>query len=159
MDKETKPVIPRVTRETRIPVNGARDILTVKDKDPNFEYRWVIDRPGRLENFRQAGYEVVTDNNEVGQKAVDSQTKLGSAITTTRGGVTLVLMRIPKEWYDEDQLAKQEKVDLQEQAMQEDLRQGGFPAAQRGGRSGERGSYTPEFGGLNLQTTVKRNRT
>lgn len=137
----------RPTRKERIPVNGARDILTVKDKDPNYEYRWVIDVPGRLDKFKQAGYEVVTADLEIGQKAVDSNEKLGSAIITSRGGATLVLMRIPKEWYDEDQKAKQDKVDALEETLQAELRAGGFP----GVGSGDRGTYVPTGGGLQIQ--------
>lgn len=114
----------QMTRKERIPVNGNRDILTVKDKDPNYEYRWVLDNPGRLMKFDQAGWEIVKENLEVGQTAVDSSSRLGSAITVSRGGQILVLMRIQKQWYDEDQLAKQEKVDALEASMNLDLRTG-----------------------------------
>lgn len=143
----------RVTRKERIPVNGARDILTVKDKDPNYEYRWVLDTPGRLIRFQDGGWEVVTDDLEVGQKAVDTPSgKVGSAITKHMGGNKIgILMRIPKEWYDEDQMAKQNKVDSLEDSMQEDLRQGKFP----GSGSQDRGSYIPEGGGLRTTSTRK----
>lgn len=138
----------RQARPERIPVNGTRDILTVSGRDPNYEYRWVLDQPGRIDKFKQAGYEVVTDDLKVGQKAVDSSDKkLGSAITTSRGGQTLVLMRVLKEWYEEDQKAKQDKVDALEATLQDEARSGGFP----GSGSRERGSYTPEGGGLNIK--------
>lgn len=114
----------KLKRKERIPVNGNRDILTVAEKDPNYEYRWVLDIPGRLDKFNQAGWEVVQENLDVGQTAVDSGSKVGSAITTSRGGQTLVLMRILKEWYDEDQLAKQEKVDALEETMHQELKAG-----------------------------------
>ena len=104
----------------RIPVGAARDILTVHGQDPNYVYRWVLDdpkRPGRLQRFKDGGYEIVTDTNEVGQNTVDRGKKLGSAITRPDGSSTLVLMRILKEWYDEDQEAKAEKIADLEQAM------------------------------------------
>ena len=107
----------KATRKERIPVNGNKDILTVKDKDDNYEYRWVLDTTGRLARFKDGGWEVVQEELEVGQKAVDSGTRVGTAITTSRGGQTLVLMRIKREWYDEDQLAKQEAVDAREDVM------------------------------------------
>lgn len=115
----------KLQRKERIPVNGNRDILTVMNKKPELEYRWVVDTPGRIEKFKQGGWEVVQDEAlTVGQKAVDTGSKLGSAITTSRGGQTLVLMAIPKEWYDEDQLAKQEKVDSLEALMMQETRSG-----------------------------------
>ncbi len=145
-----KPVEKRVERKERIPVNGARDILTVRNKDPNFEYRWVNDTPGRLQRFMDGGWEVVTDDLQVGQKSVDSPSKLGSAITKNVGRSTVgVLMRVPKEWYDEDQMAKQDKVDALEASMQEDLRQGFIPGTR------ERG-YIPQDGGLKTGVTRSR---
>lgn len=127
----------RVQRKERVPVNGARDILTVAQKDPNYEYRWVIDRPGRFAKFSAAGWEVVTDDLEVGQPTVDRGSKVGSAVTKLAGqGSTLVLHRIPIEWYNEDQLAKQINVDSLEASMQDDLRRNVIP-----------GSTDPGYGG------------
>lgn len=117
----------KIQRKERIPVNGNRDILTVSEhlKDPNYEYRFVLDAPGRLTKFDQAGWEIVKDEKvQVGQVAVDSGSRIGSAVTVSRGGQVLVLMRILKEWYDEDQLAKQGKVDALEQHMQREMRAG-----------------------------------
>ena len=115
-------------RKERIPVNGNRDILTIAKhlQDPNKEYRFVLDIPGRLAKFDQAGWEIVRDEEiTVGQPAVDqSDTRLGSAVTVSRGGQVLVLMCIPKEWYDKDQEAKQEKVDAIEQLMNAQVRTG-----------------------------------
>ena len=114
----------KVQRKERIPVNGNRDILTVRDKDDDYEYRWVLDIPGRLEKFKDAGWEVVEDAVRVGQNAVDSGSRLGTATIMTRGTQTLVLMRVKREWYDEDQLAKQELVDAREETMMQEARQG-----------------------------------
>lgn len=105
-------------RVRRTPVDGARDILTVYGKDPNYVYRWVRNDQGRVQWFEGRGYEVVTRDHEVGQKAVDSGSKLGSAVTKFGGGnVTLILMRIPKEWYDEDQATKAASIDATEATM------------------------------------------
>ena len=99
-------------RPNRTPISGGRDILAVKDQDPNYVYRWVNDISGRLERFKAAGYEPVTATPEVGDKVVDRNSKLGSVITRSVGGtITAVLMRIPREWYDEDQAAKQAQID------------------------------------------------
>jgi len=104
-------------RQQRVPVSGPRNILTVANKDPNYVYRWVLDVPGRLETFKRGGYEIVEDNNEVGDPAVDRHKQLGSAITMVKGSATLVLMRILREWFDEDQKAKQDSIDDLEQTM------------------------------------------
>lgn len=109
--------VERKERKKRVPVSGPRDILSVPNQDPNYVYRWVRDEANRINRFKDGGYEVVTADLEVGQPAVDRNTKLGSSITQTRGTVTLVLMRIPKEWYDEDQVAKQDEIDALEATM------------------------------------------
>jgi len=117
MAKTAKKASVAPTKRTRVPVGGARNILTVATKDPNYEYRWVLDTPGRIEAFKEGGYEVVTKDTEVGDSTVDRAHKLGSAVTLVRGASTLVLMRIPKEWYDEDQKMKQEEIDALEATM------------------------------------------
>ena len=105
-------------RQRRSSTAGARDKLTVYDRDPNYVYRWVRNDEGRIERFKEIGYEVVTQSHEVGEKTVDSGSQLGSAVTKFGGGsVTLVLMRIPREWYDEDQAAKEESIAQTEATM------------------------------------------
>lgn len=127
-------------RIRRTPVEGARDILAVNEQDPNYVYRWVADdpqRPGRIDRLKERGYEVVTDKVEVGQKVVDRATRTGSATTRTGGGgIILVLMRIPREWFDEDQKAKQDGVDAQETRMKTDIQQGRIPGSNQPGVGG-----------------------
>lgn len=137
--------VKRETRKERPPVGGLRDILTIRNKDPNYEYRWAKDSAGRIEYLKERGWEVVEDDLEVGQKTVDSPTgKVGKALTRFGGaGVTLVAMRIPKEWYDEDQARKQELVDDLETTMQRDVRNGQIPGQNQPG-------YVPEGGGLQI---------
>lgn len=118
-EKQTENTItlPKRAKE-RIPVGTARDILAVKNQDPNFVYRWVNDTPGRLQKFKDGGYEIVTAETEVGDAAVDRNSKLGSAVTRTVGGIlTAILMRIPRQWYEEDQKAKQDDLIAKEKAM------------------------------------------
>jgi hypothetical protein len=141
-------------KRERIPVSGLKNILSIRDvdKDPNKEYYWVntstSEGMGRVDRFRDGGWEIVPRSSGIdfGDRSVDKGTLLGSAVTHTRGGQTLVLMAIPKEWWIEDQKAKQERVDALEAAMNEELRQGRFP----GTGSAERGSYVPDGGGLQI---------
>ena len=93
----------------------------IGDKDPNYHYRFVNDVGSRVYNFQQAGYELVTDENlVVGDSRVSDASNLGSAHRVVGdGGTTSVLMRIKKEWFDEDQAKKAARVDEQEQAMKQ----------------------------------------
>ena len=108
-------------RPKRQPV-GLRNRLTVVDKDPNYEYRWVNanadggDRPAIL---AESGYEFVPKSTT--RKAnvrVNDAGPLGSYETTPGGGGdTMVLMRQKKEYYEEDQVAKQARVDELDRAQ------------------------------------------
>jgi len=107
-------------RVTRTPI-GTRNILTVKGKDPNYEYRIVNDVEDRITQFQEAGYEVVqSESVDVGDKRAASGTSIGSAKTLSVGqGTKAYLMRIKKEWFDEDQKEKQTKVSEIERATQD----------------------------------------
>lgn len=100
-------------RRTRTPIHDSfRSRLSVQGKDPNYEYRIVNDTPGRIERFQEGGWEVVTEDNiSIGERRLGAATELGSAKTVSVGqGTTGVLMKIKREWWDEDQAAKQAKV-------------------------------------------------
>ena len=103
----------------RVPVSGNRDILTVLGTDPDFVYRWVKDKSEagqRIFRFRQAAYEFVDGTIAalgVGDNFVYETHDLGSLIRKPSGdGEFLYLMRISKEFYDEDQTVKQ--IDIKE---------------------------------------------
>lgn len=108
-------------RPKRQPV-GHRNRLAVADKDPNFVYRWVNanadggDRPAIL---AESGYEFV--EKSATRKAnirVQDASVLGSYETTPGGGGdTMVLMKQRKDYYDEDQQAKQTRVNETEAAQ------------------------------------------
>lgn len=110
-------------RPKRIPVSGVgRNILTVVGKDPNYAYRWVndTDQGMRIEKFKQGGWEVVQKDTEikVGDRVVDQGSVVGSSVTRYVGQkTTAVLMRIPLEWFEEDQAAKQAELDAIDEAM------------------------------------------
>ena len=107
-------------RVTRTPV-GTRNILTVKGKDPEYEYRIVNDVEDRITQFQEAGYEIVqSDSVDVGDKRAASGTSVGSAKSLSVGqGTKAFVMRIKKEWYDEDQRAKQKQIAATESAIKE----------------------------------------
>jgi len=114
---------PAQERPKRVPLAG-RNRLHVKNKDPNFVYRYVNanleNDPDRIERMKEAGYELVPreEAGELGDKRVDNSSPIGSTASIAVGqGTRAVLMRQRKEWFDEDQSAKQAEVDAVEQTM------------------------------------------
>lgn len=114
-------------RVRRTPI-GVRNILTVTGKEPGYEYRIVNDAGDRVEEFKDNGWEVVEAGSvRVGEKRVDRGSTLGSAATVSVGGGTQgIVMRIPKEFYDEDQAAKQAYVNKTEESMREKALDGNY---------------------------------
>lgn len=94
-------------RVSRTPVSQ-RNILTVKGKEPGYVYRIVNDKDDRVEQFKEAGYELVSEDSvKVGDKRVNAASSLSSHKQLSVGqGTKAVVMRIRQEWYDEDQAAK-----------------------------------------------------
>ena len=77
--------------------------------------------------FQEAGYEVVqSESVEVGDKRAASGTSIGSAKTLSVGqGTKAYVMRIKKEWYEEDQRAKQGQIAATESAIKDPTLNGG----------------------------------
>lgn len=96
------------------------------EKDPNFVYRFVNDTGSRVANFQSAGYELVQDDSlVVGDSRVFDPSDIGSAKkVTSNDGTTSYLMRIKKEWHEEDQKTKQEFINETERAMKQQATQG-----------------------------------
>lgn len=111
-------------RPRRTPVNE-RNVLTVKGKEEGYVYRIVNDEGGRVQQFLDAGYELVNAKDvEIGDKRVNAATAEGSiAEVYVGGGKKAKVMRIKKEWYDEDQAAKQKRVDELEKAIKQQASQ------------------------------------
>lgn len=96
------------------------------EKDPNFFYRFVNDTGSRIHNFKQAGYEIVTEDTlSVGDARVSDAGSVGNGkAVISNDGTVSYLMRIKKEWYEEDQLQKARHIDEQESAMKADASKG-----------------------------------
>ena len=107
-------------RPKRTPI-GTRQILSVTGKDDDFHYRIVNDTGDRIAQFTEAGYELVdAASHRIGDKRVNAASPEGSKAQVSVGkGDKAFLMRIPKEWYKEDQTLKQEEVNRQEQAIKQ----------------------------------------
>lgn len=100
------------SRVKRTPI-GTRNVLTVAGKDANYVYRIINDSGDRVQEFMEAGYELVKDDSvKVGDKRVNKTSSEGSVSQVSVGqGQKAFVVRIKKEWYDEDQAQKQLRVD------------------------------------------------
>lgn len=111
-------------RVKRQPIR-ARGRLNVNGKDENYVYRFVNDVGDRIQMFQEAGYELVSKQDH---KIVDN--RLDIAIPDGTNAMVSVgvknngdaqrayLMRIRREWYEEDQAEKQKDI----KAVQEQIK-------------------------------------
>lgn len=107
-------------RNRRVPMTGAEPNFYIPPgvKESGYEYRWVNDKPSRIQRLEQAGYEIVKDE-AVQTARGDAQTDRtdGTVIRAQADksgrmdGMQAVLMRQRSEFYQEDQAAKQANVD------------------------------------------------
>lgn len=109
-------------RVRRTPINGTRNkIPVIKNPDPDYVYRYVYDSPNddRIAEMLERDYEVADSNKTqvVQTKRVADPSALGSQVTVPSGSNKLVLMRIKKEYFEEDQKAKMEHVNSMESTM------------------------------------------
>ena len=104
-------------RTRRAPL-ARKQILNVVGKDPNYEYRIVNDSGDRVSQMIEEGYEHVPKSEvKVGDKRVENASAEGSVTQLSVGqGQKAFVMRIRKDWYEEDQQAKQEYVAETERA-------------------------------------------
>lgn len=111
--------------------------LAIPNKDPNYEYRWVNNRPGRVHQLTTMDDWDIAPEQEgaglgtVGERTVDKGT-----------GERAILLRKPKEFYDEDQAEKERML----KARDETMRRGPLPSAE--GAGGDGTTYVP--GGRNI---------
>jgi hypothetical protein len=124
-----------ITRQQkRVPMHQ-RQPLSVSGRDPNFEYRVVNDIPGRVDRFKLAGW-VPDDKTDVGDNIAGRASSMGSTTSAPVGkGTNGIVMKIPKDLYVDDQVAKQRKVDEAEEAMLSSTEDAMNDAA--GGKAGE----------------------
>lgn len=114
-------------RVKRIPLSGKQP-LAVRGKESGYHYRIVNDIKDRILDFKDAGYEVVTGTDAtVGDKRVDRPAEEGSVKhISVGGGDKAVLMRIPEDWYNEDQDAKLAHLQDLEDATKKDALSGHY---------------------------------
>lgn len=110
--------------------------------------RWINDVPGRIQRAMEAGYEFISSDGEVVQNRDGGRSEIvGSG--RDGGAMKAFLMAIPTVLYEQDQAAKQSKIDEVDDAIRR-----GKP--QQAAAQDEGAFYTPSEG-INLRhTTVDR---
>jgi hypothetical protein len=90
-------VQPKMRKSERIPMHSTKSQNTDGLDVANFHYRWCCDYDqGKLGQYLAAGWEFALDDEGNQRKRP--------------GGQTLVLMRLPMEFYEEDRLVKRGKI-------------------------------------------------
>lgn len=126
--------------------NGTEGKLTIQHKIEGFHLHIFNDVPGRIQQALDGGYVFVTPDEigSVKENVVSRNTDLGDKVRflvgrdETGDALYAYLMKIKQEWYEEDQMAMQEKNNLVDDA----IRNGGSP---KDGKAFE-GSYIPKEG-------------
>lgn len=110
----------------RASINGIRNRINVKDKDPAYEYRVVLDKEDRVSNLLEIGYEIVDTPIKVGDKRAGAPSSApGTPQVVSLGqGDKGVVMRIKKELKAERDEAKAELVREREEALQNSAQNG-----------------------------------
>jgi hypothetical protein len=112
--------------------NGTNKKLDVITEIPGYQLRWFNDAPGRVDRAQTGGWEFVTngevaqgDTNRVVERNSDVGNKIRAIVGTTDMNDPLYayLMKIKKEWFDEDQQEASAKIRATEAEM---VRSGGL---------------------------------
>ena len=100
---------PRASRSARRPFGAQRQKLAYEPRE-GFHRHWFNDVGGRIQEALAAGYTHVTDSSGKNVSHIGGSHPHG-------GALTMYLMEIPIEWYEEDRAAKQKLVDEQMAAI------------------------------------------
>lgn len=122
-----------VTRETRVPLDGIRDVLPniEADKDPNFYYYWATDSDEngtQILHLMRAGYNFVQSKEvNISKTNVYSSHDVGSIIRIpNRDGTYNFLMKQPMQWHKEDEAARMKRIDEMEKQTAADRFDGSY---------------------------------
>ena len=104
-------------RPVRTPL-GQRNRLSFGKQDPAYVYRVINDQDERLQQAQEAGYEFVISEEKLGDKRAAEAGAVDSRVSKPVGnGTRGFLMRIPKEFFEQDQDVKMGKIEEIEKAL------------------------------------------
>ena len=135
-------------RRDGISLSGYRDRLHVDEQlldRENFSYRWINDEPGRVYQMtQQDDWDIVSDRDSDSGMGSETANQVGSGAEGSP--LRAILVRKPKEYFDEDKNKKQRHIDEAESAMQSS---GDNPGVTPGAK--QDGQYQPRS-----QTVISR---
>lgn len=128
------PTVRRPGRDTRRPFGSHNQKLAYESRS-GFHRHWFNEDPGRIDQALAAGYTHVEDKEGK---------KVARVVGTNPAGGPLMgyLMEIPEEWYQEDMVAGQKKVD----ELDASIRRGDIA-----GEVGSDGRYVPKDRGIMIR--------
>ena len=146
----------RLRRKLRgdMDVSGYSEKLSVpkEKKDPRWTYRWVLDTANRVHDLTARDWEkappetTAGDSRDMGAGTVIE--RMGNSRTTPTPE-RVILMRKPREFYEEDEARKQSRIKEHEQGLRKGVVAGTGPDGQTG-LSGL-GAYIPEGTGISIK--------
>ena len=98
-----------LARHDRLALNG--------DKDPNYEYRWINDKPGRVHRMTQQDDWDLVKNDEFDRSEEEASSGTSMERVVDRSGTKAILVRKPKDYYEADQKAAQDEIDANEETI------------------------------------------
>lgn len=101
-------------RRERVSLVEQSRIMSIPNKDESYVYRLVNDENESIERKLKAGYEIVDKNGSdlsIDGRLQDPSWRHSAASQSVGGGLQAYLMRIPREWYEEDKAKKKERLD------------------------------------------------
>lgn len=126
----------RQRKNKRTPLGKIRRKLSFDNQDKDYQYRWVNDNDMRISDAVDGGYEFVEreDGDHAGDvDAANTDDGMGRRISkvVNKNGTRAFLMRIKKEWFEEDQAEKQKVPD----AIEDQIRNRNDEFAQKLGKN------------------------
>jgi hypothetical protein len=101
-------------RRKRIPIVEQRRIMEIPNEDKDYYYRLEVDRDNNIERLLTGGYEIVDRNGKeltIDGRIQDPSWRHSAASQSVGNDQVAYLMRIPREWHEEDKLRKRQLLD------------------------------------------------
>lgn len=111
-----------------------------ESKDPGYEYRWVVDQPGRIDQLYRQDWDLVTDQ-EIGGSNVPATRH--ADVAQNRLPLQTRLMKKPKDLFQEDHAANQKRLDEEMKAAELGQKVLNGPDAGQGLSAGDPRVYQP----------------
>jgi hypothetical protein len=104
----------RRRRDTTGPDRNLKLHVPAEAKDPDFEYRFINNRPGRVQQLTKMDDYDIVSAADVESKSIGTTVE---RIGNSRDGESMILVRKPKAYHEADRAKAWAKIDATEDAM------------------------------------------